>query len=127
MNFLFYGSNGAAAKAEAVKRTKAGQKTRATDAVACHESEPVDAIDFMPDVPAHEKTRLLAVFKDVPVTAIVPPPPPPPPVNPLDNLLANWRNSKPQELRELAASVNGGRMPENKEQAIAIIESKLPK
>lgn len=52
------------------------------------------------------------------------PPPPPPPVGPLDNLPPNWRSKSPQELRTLAASATG-RTPEDKKQAIEMIEQAL--
>lgn len=53
------------------------------------------------------------------------PPPPPPPVDPLAGLPRDWRNKSPQDLRTLAASVSDGRMPENKAQAIQMIEQAL--
>jgi hypothetical protein len=53
-----------------------------------------------------------------------PPPPPPPPAGPLDNLPPNWRSKAPQELRSLASTATG-RMPENKSQAIEMIEAAI--
>lgn len=64
----------------------------------------------------------------------VPPPPsmvPPPPVvapskDDLANLPADWRKKAPwADLQSLAASVSGGRMPENKAQAIEMIEAAI--
>lgn len=48
-------------------------------------------------------------------------PPPPGPVNPLANLPKDWRDRKTSWLRDLAASVSGGRTPENREQAVDMI------
>ncbi|MGJ5032350.1 hypothetical protein ACQR1I_36315 [Bradyrhizobium sp. HKCCYLS2038] len=62
--------------------------------------------------------------------AAPPPPPvlPPPPAgapDPLDNLPANWREDHGARLKSIAAAISGGRAVENKDQAIAVIESAL--
>lgn len=54
----------------------------------------------------------------------MPPPPPPPPSDALSNLAKDWRNGKTNELRSIAASL-GGRTPDNREQAIQMIEQAL--
>jgi hypothetical protein len=73
--------------------------------------------DFDPNV--HE------LFTD----QVLPPPPylpPPPPVThaALANLPKNWRNEKTAWLRNLAEKVSG-RTPEDRDQAIQVIESEL--
>lgn len=58
----------------------------------------------------------------------VPPPPvmvPAPPAAPVveSGIPADWRKKSGPDLQALAASLSGGRMPENKEQAVAMIEA----
>lgn len=78
----------------------------------------INATDF--DATAHE--RHVAPPPPPPAAPL----PPPPPAGPLANLPADWKDKPTGWLRALAEQVNGGRTPENRKQAIEIIESKLP-
>lgn len=51
-------------------------------------------------------------------------PPPPAPVDPLAGLAVNWRDMDPIALRTLAETVTG-RTPEDKAQAVQMIEQAL--
>lgn len=77
----------------------------------------INASDF--DPAKHEK-------HDDPVAAPLPPlpPPPAPPVDPLANLAQDWRDMNFGKLRELAEKV-AGRTPEDKAQAVQLIEQAL--
>lgn len=80
----------------------------------------INATDF--DPAKHE--MYAAIVADIP-----PPPPmapaPPSPVDPLADLPADWRDGATAALRTLAETVSGGRTPENREQAVALIEQAL--
>lgn len=52
------------------------------------------------------------------------PPPPSGPADPLANLPADWERRKTAELRDIVNAATG-RMPETREQAIAIIKQTL--
>lgn len=52
------------------------------------------------------------------------PPPPPGPVDPLASLPKDWRDKDVSELRALAQSATG-RMPDNKRQAVEMIQAAL--
>ncbi len=68
------------------------------------------------------------LYIEPPAAPVAPLPPlPVAPPHPLDNLAPNWREREAADLRNLAAVVNAGRMPETKEQAIAVIESAVAK
>lgn len=123
MHILFYAEDGAAAKAKVLDARAAGKKMRAAHCIACHDAEPVDGIEFMPDVTAYERKRLRALF-GVTEGVPLPPPPPPPPVDALANLPKDWRNGKTKELTAIATSIDG-RAPENREQAIQLIDAAL--
>jgi hypothetical protein len=62
MKILFYGSDGAAAKAQAAELRAAKTPVRLVHAEACNEAEPCDGIDFMPDVSKFDRARLIALF-----------------------------------------------------------------
>lgn len=124
---LFYHDDSAAAVAKGKAMRLEKKVVSVTHTLACHEADAVENIEFMPDVPAFERSRLRKLF-GIAETALPPPPPlPPPPVDPLAGLVASWRSMPPQELRTLAASISDGRMPENKTQAIEMIEQALKK
>ena len=77
----------------------------------------INAEDFDPKV--HE-----IYIEPAPVPVAVPPTPLVPPPGPLDGLPQNWRDLPPKRLRELATAATG-RTPEDKTQAIEMIESAL--
>jgi hypothetical protein len=79
----------------------------------------INASDF--DAAVH--TLYTASLPPSPLPPLSPPPGPPP--HPLANLPKNWREKPPGELRMLAESVTG-RTPENRAQAIALIEQSIP-
>lgn len=120
---IFYGLDGAAAKERATEiRAKDKEaRPRVIHVLACTEAEPFSAVEFMPDVSEFERGRIRTLF-GIPASGSVPPPPPPPLADPLDNLPREWKSGKTKELIALAASVTG-RTPENREQAVALIEA----
>lgn len=127
ITLVFYGVDGSAAKDAANKiRTETSGPALVRAAPAFEGSqEPCSRVVLMPCVSGQDAKRLAAVYGDRVVKAGVslPPPPPPPPFDPLASLAPNWRNRN--DLRELAASVSGGRSVENKTQAIEVIEAAL--
>jgi hypothetical protein len=79
----------------------------------------INESDF--DAAKHERY----VAPPPPPPAAIVPPPPPDPRDPLANLSKDWRNGKTAELRAQASAASGGRMPENREQAVQMIEAAL--
>ena len=82
----------------------------------------INAEDFDPE--RHE----LYVAPDAPPALPMPPPPPPAAFDPLDALPKDWRDAKGRgiaKLREVAAAVSGGRMPENKEEAVQMLDAEI--
>lgn len=84
----------------------------------------INAEDFDPE--RHE----IYVAPAAPPTIPPPPPPPPPPFDPLAAIRANpdWRDTRGAgiaKLKDIAAAVSGGRMPANREEAVAMIEAAL--
>ena len=70
MNLLFYATDAKAAKAARDEAMRAKQPVRLLHVDACNEAEDLDdddGLDFMPDVPAHDRKRILALHgRDVP-------------------------------------------------------------
>jgi hypothetical protein len=78
----------------------------------------INAEDFDP-------TKHELYVEPAPVPVGVPPPPPfVPPPGPLDGLPQNWRELPSKRLRELATAATG-RTPEDKNQAVEMIEQAL--
>jgi hypothetical protein len=128
VTLVFYGADGAAAKAAAAKiRAETNGPALLRDARAFYgdADEPCARVVLMPDVSEYDAAKLRAAYGDRVAKAgmPLPPPPPPPPFDPLANLAPDWR--KRDDLRQLAAAVSGGRSVENKAQAIAVIEAAL--
>jgi hypothetical protein len=118
---LFYGQNGAAAKAKAAELRSPERRARPLHAEVCLSPQP-GVVQFMPDVPDLERKRLSELF-GLPPDLVLPPLPPPPVLDPLADLAPDWRSR--DDLKQLAASVSGGRAVENKRQAIEVIEAAL--
>jgi hypothetical protein len=125
VTLIFYGVDGSAAKDAAARiRAESNCPALVRDAAAfCGDVEPCGRVIVMPDVAGHDAGRIKAAYGNYIATPGAPPPPPPPPFDPLVNLAPDWR--KRDDLRQLAASVSGGRSVENKAQAIAVIEAAL--
>lgn len=58
-----------------------------------------------------------------PVAVVLPPPPAPP--HPLDGLTKDWREQDYGKLRGIAVAACDGRAPENRKQAVQMIEAAL--
>lgn len=128
---IFYGRDGSAAKALAVKIRSEGAHAQLRHAEAfTGEKEPCDRVVTLSCVSALEAARIAKVYGDtvVPLTtsASLPPPPPPgPPPNPLDGLAEDWKTqSGTDDLKKIAAAISG-RSVDNRAQAVAVIEAAL--
>lgn len=127
VHLIFYGSNGDAAKTDAAtlrKEKGASAHVRHAQEFA-GEAEPADRVVLLPCVTPFDAGRIRAVYGDRVANAgsALPPLPPPPAVDPLAGLAADWRSR--DDLKQLAASVSGGRAVENKRQAVEVIEAAL--
>ncbi len=123
LTLIFFGVDGEAAKKDAIEIRIRGGSAQLRHAYAWDGAcEPCEHVSIMSDVSDRDRERLTNVFAAqlLPADAA---PPPPPPFDPLADLGDKWRERK--DIRELAATVAGGRAVENKAQAIAIIEDAL--
>lgn len=129
LTLVFHGVDGEAAKARAAEIRK-GKATNANlrdaSAFVPAEIEPCDAVEIMKDVKSFDRAILMTAYgeKVAKEATPLPPPPPPPPVDPLADLPANWPQLPPARLREIATAVSG-RTPEDKKQAVEMIEQAL--
>ena len=127
IHLIFYGSNGDAAKVEAAT----ARKEKSVTALVRHaqafagEAEPADRVVLLADVTDFDAGRIRATYGDRVVNAgsALPPLPPVPPADPLANLAPDWRTR--DDVKQIAASVSGGRAVENKRQAVEVIEAAL--
>jgi hypothetical protein len=133
LSLIFYGENGESAKAAAGKIRKDGGSAQLRHAYAFDGEAEQDAaaVILLADVTDYDATRIKAAYGDkvqsLAVGAAVPPPPPPPPppADPLAKLAPDWRTGDVTKLKSLAAAVSDGRAVDNKDQAIAVIETAL--
>lgn len=122
---IFYGHDGDAAKEAAAKMRKDGLSAQLRHAEAFDgEKEPIDRVVTLPCVSEYDLGRISRAYGDVMARAATVPPPPPPPVDALANLPKDWKNERTKALMAIATSIDG-RAPENREQAVQLIESAL--
>lgn len=125
ITLIFVGIDGDAAKKAALEiRAAAGTANlRSAEMFDGSEIEEDAAhVVIMSDVAEPYRGRIAKAYAGKLLGADAPPPPPPP-FDPLANLGDKWRERP--DLRELAATVAGGRAVENNAQAVAIIEDAL--
>lgn len=127
LTLVYYGTDGDAAKAAAAKIRKDGGSAQLRHTYAFDDVKEPDAdrVLMLSCVSEYDRQRIVKAYGMASANATVPPPPPPPPADPLAKLPANWRDKPAMELKQIAASVNGGRSVENVEQAISEIEAAL--
>lgn len=127
-SIIFYGRDGNAAKELGVKIRSEGAYAQIRHAEAFNgEKELCERVVMLPCVTAHDTKRIVATYGAIaaPLGTVLPPPPPPPPVDPLASLPADWREQDYGTLRGVAIAACGGRTPENRKQAVQMIEAAL--
>lgn len=128
IHLIFYGTDGGIAKTSAALL----RKEKGATAMIRHapefagEAEPADRVVLLSCVTPFDAGRIAAVYGDRVTrsgSALPPLPPVPPVVDPLANLAPDWRTR--DDVKQIAASVSGGRAVENKRQAVEVIEAAL--
>lgn len=131
ITLIFYGRDGDAAKIAAanVRAKREGAQVRHAEAYR-GENEPCASVVLMPCVSEWDAKRIAAVYGDKVAQGFAPPPPPPDASgasDPLDKLPSDWTTSVgTTELKRIAEAV-GGRVVDNRDQAIAVIVDELTK